>query len=345
MKTKHKGWRRSRSMVVGLTLTAMIAGACGGDDGDASDADTSSGGTEAPAEAGLTKVKATTLGLCNESNMYWGVEQGVFEKHGLEVELVRSAGGAAGVAALMSGAVDFSFTNGFTSIISFTQGFPLRFASSAYEIAMPPLPKVSSLAVKADSPLQSAKDVVGKRVGVNELGGVNQIAVNQWLRKGGVDPKDVNFVALPFSELVSAVGAGRIDVAAVPLANILSQPTVYRSLGDPFVEGVGNVVFAAYLVTEEFLEDNEETAKAFLAAMDESTTAAEDPANAQALAEASAKRCGGDASVLIKQLHNDYEAYVDYDLLKDMAGVLVEEGMLREVPDIEQLVPEFARKK
>jgi len=291
-------------------------------------------------------IKVTTLGLCNEVYLPWAQEKGIFEKHGLKVETVRTAGGAAGVAAIVSGSADFSFTNGYTAIISFSQNFPVRFVAGAYETPLPPKPEPNGLIVKADSPYREAKDLVGKRIGVNELGGVNQIATSAWLRKSGIDPKSVRFVALPFPELVPAVVQGRIDATQVPLQSIARQPPgTVRSLGDPFRLGLGKIVFAGYLTTKDFLDKNQPVVEAFQRALAESVKQVKDPANADAQFAVAAKYCNQDAALLSRMPQQEYEAFIDFETLRHMAETLVVEGPLQAAPNLEPFVPAFARKR
>lgn len=277
--------------------------------------------------------------------MYWGIEKGKFAEHGLEVELIRTAGGAAGIAAIVSDSADFSFTNGFTAINSFVAGFPVRFISNGYEIPLPPKESTNVVAVRGDSDIQSPQDLVGKKLAVNELAGVNQIVVSAWLEINGVDYQDVNFVALPFPELVPALLAGNVDAIQVTRSNVAGlDEGEYRDLGDPYRDGVGNIVFAGYLVTEDYLAANEPTVTAFHEALVEIVDEIEEPANFDEVQEISAEYCGQDPEALKMTPPNEFEAKVDMELLDKMSGILVSQGYQREPPDLEPLVPEFARK-
>ncbi len=292
----------------------------------------------------LSPVRVTSIGFCNEVYLWWGQEHGIFADHGLDVELVPSQGGAAAVAAVMSEATDFAFTNGFTSLISLSQGFPLKFVSAAYESAPPGQPQVQGVWVSADSDIQSAEDLVDKRIGVNELGGINQIVTSQWLRAMGVDPKDVNFVALPLPQLAAAVADGQIDAAQVPIQNLGESADVLRSLGDPYQDGPGRVLFAGYVTTQKWFEENADLAEAFHASLAESMEQIQSEEFSEAAFELAAANCNQDPEVLASLPQNPYTADVDVELLGSMGEMLVEEGLLREAPDISEFVPEFAQK-
>ncbi len=336
---------QSWSFVIPCIL-ALVATACSGAPVQSASSSSPSAAatvTAQPTAAGPVAVKVTTLALCNESYLYWGMEHGIFEKHGLKVETVKTQGGSAGIAAIVSGAADFSFTNGLTAILSFNVGFPIQIVAGAYESPQPPKPPSQALFVKPDSPVKSPKDLVGKKIGVNELGGINHIVTAARLRKLGVNPQDVNWVALPFPQIVQGVVQGRLDAGQAALANIGANDV--RVLGDPFREGVNKVIFAAYLATNSFIKDHPGVSEKFQAAIAESIAAVEDPKNLDAQFALAAKNCGNDPKVLAKQPQQEYEAAIDMATMEDMGKLLIQEGYLTKAPDMTKLVPEFARKK
>ena len=99
--------------------------------------------TEAPEPAaveGPTKMRVTSLGLCNEISIFWARDKGIFEANGLEVELIRTQGGSAGLAAIIGGAADAAFTNAFSTIIAYNQGFPISWIATAYNTTEAPCP-------------------------------------------------------------------------------------------------------------------------------------------------------------------------------------------------------------
>lgn len=296
--------------------------------------------TAAPEPEGPTKVRATSLGLCNEISMFWARDKGIFAANGIEVELVRTQGGAGSLAAIIGGSADAAFTNAFSAIIAYNQGFPISWIATAYNTTEEPLPVASAVIAGAPTGIQGPEDLVRKRIGVNELGGVNQIVTSVWLRKNGVDPTEVNFVALPFPELVPAVVSGRLDAAQVPLSMAARAGDDVVILEDPYREGTGKVVFAGYVVTNDFLEENPEAARAFLASLDQ--------ANEELLAteerwEVMAANCPVPAAALANQAEQEYLAPVDFGLMNKIASILVDEGILREAPDLNDLIPEWSR--
>ncbi|PPJ28425.1 ABC transporter substrate-binding protein [Nocardia nova] len=69
-----------------------------------------------------------------------------------------------------------------------------------------------------NSPIHSAADLVGKKVGVNTLGGQNEADIHDALKKAGLSVdqiKSVQLVALPPPNIEQALRQGQIDAAAL----------------------------------------------------------------------------------------------------------------------------------
>ena len=69
-----------------------------------------------------------------------------------------------------------------------------------------------------NSPIHSARDLIGKKVGVNTLGGQNEADIHDYLRQQGLseaDVKKVQLVELPPPNTEDALRHDQIDVAAL----------------------------------------------------------------------------------------------------------------------------------
>ena len=120
------------------------------------------------------KVKIGTSGLA----LLWtfidaGTKAGTWQKYGIEAERVEFAGDANMQQALTSASVDFGFGSG-PGMAYHSKGVP---AVAVAAIAGPPYSFV--LMVRPNSPLKSAADLKGRKVGVTTEG-----SVTQWLEIG-----------------------------------------------------------------------------------------------------------------------------------------------------------------
>jgi len=317
--------RRRFGLAAALTALTLAATACG------------DGGTDTA--SGPATIKVTSFG-CEIWNT-WAEAKGVFAKHDLKVELVKSTGGSAAVAAVLSGAADLGYVNGFSAINAYNTGFPIEMVAGANTNALPPAKPAQGVFVGTNSPLKTAKDLAGKTIAVNELNGLNQIVTSTWLKQNGVDVSGVRFVALPFSDQVPALLSGKVDAAQLGYSLLGDNNGKVRSLADPFATA-GTVYIATYVASKAFVAKGD-TASRFHDAMVETMDALGEPANTDesfALLSACNKV---PADVLKAQPQNALSPSVDVTALNAMADQMVEQKILPKKPDLDAFVPEFAR--
>ena len=330
--------RRTTSVGKAVAVLALMAApltACGSDDA----------GSAAAADSGGT-LRITTLGLCNEIPVFWAQENGQFKDSGLDVELVKSTGGAAALTALQSGDIDLAFTNPFSTMIAASQGIDLRWIATAYETTDVKGQGTNAMAVTKASGVTDAKGLNGATIGINEIGGINQIISTEWLKMNGADVKSVQFVALPFNELASAVATDKIDAAQIPAQNVNPELGLV-SLEDPYV-AVGDgkrLVFAGYVATAKSAEAREGDFKAFQDALIKANEELNAPANSDAKFELQSKNCKQDAAYLKSLNENIYEARVDTEALGRMADILQGQGRVEDASAFGDLVPSYVTKK
>jgi sulfonate transport system substrate-binding protein len=121
--------------------------------------------------------------------------------------------------------------------------------------------------VRKDSPIESARDLKGKIIGINAFGSAVDLAMRVKLAKDGLDPKkDVQIVEVAFPNQAAAIREKRIDcgILILPFMNAEVAKGDLRPLftgGDAF--GQYAVIFQ--VVTNDFLKANAAAVKAFLA--------------------------------------------------------------------------------
>lgn len=324
---------RTIALAATLALTAATLAACGGSDKDT-----------AAADSGTLRI--TTLGLCNEIPVFWAEKNGIFKDNGLNVELVKSTGGAAALTALQSGDIDLAFTNPFSTMIARSQDIDVQWIATAYETTAVEGEGTNAMAVAKDSGITDAKGLNGKTIGVNEIGGINEIITTEWLKINDADAASVKFVALPFNELASSVSNGKIDAAQIPAQNV--DPKLgLKSLEDPYVAvgGGKGLVFAGYVGTSKNVDKKEKSFKAFQDSLITANEAINSPENADAKFALQAERCKQDAAYLKTLNENIYEARVDTEAIGRMGVMLQGQDRLSEAADIDDLVPSYIATK
>jgi len=118
---------------------------------------------------------------------YYAVEKGVFTRHNLNVNAQLVAGGANTTAALLSGQIQIAQAGGSETLSAVAGGADLVIVATlagVYPYYFEVIPEIKTF-----------QDLVGKKIGVSNVGGSADIATRVVLRQQGLDPdKDVTIV-------------------------------------------------------------------------------------------------------------------------------------------------------
>jgi NitT/TauT family transport system substrate-binding protein len=141
------------------------------------------------AAAGLRKVKFTLPWVVEGSTAYVYVAKarGFWEEAGLDVEISRGNGSSAAAQAVAAGRFDFGAAVTSSNIALMAKKLPIiQIASNDYDSSM-------GLCVLADSPIQSPKDIEGRRLGITPTSGDNPF-LPAFAKIAGIDLKKVTIV-------------------------------------------------------------------------------------------------------------------------------------------------------
>ena len=143
--------------------------------------------------------------------------------------------------------------------------------------------------VLKNSPIHSARDLIGKKVGVNTLGGQNEADIHDYLRQQGLseaDVKKVQLVELPPPNIEDALRHGQIDVAAlggqfqqhaVAIGGVRSIFTDSGAFG-PFNGG-------QYVFRNDFIKSNPDAVRTFVSGVARAIEWERDTPRAKVIAE------------------------------------------------------------
>jgi NitT/TauT family transport system substrate-binding protein len=143
-------------------------------------------------------------------------EAGIFDKHGLTVELIQMAGPIQ-VAALSAREIDFGAAVS-PALFAAVRGLPLR--GVMITVKTPLFYIVSEPGVKR------VDDLVGKKVAVDTIGALQYIAARAMVKKKGVNPDQISYIQTgSVSNSVAALNSGAVNGALLSLPNnvILTQ--------------------------------------------------------------------------------------------------------------------------
>ena len=189
----------------------------------------------------LTPVTVASIGSTDMTPFYYAIQQGLFQKAGLDVTVTQAPTGAASTTAVVGGAAQIGFSNLLALSIAHQRGIAVEMLAPGVEYDTN-APNVGIL-VANDSPIKTPKELEGRIVGVTGLHDLLAVATIAWIQRGGADSSKVKFIELPPSVMPEALKAGRVDAVAIyePFvgsvvasgARIIGKP--YDAIGPRFV--------------------------------------------------------------------------------------------------------------
>ena len=215
-----------------------------------------------------TKITIGHTGVADYLGAFVAQEEGFFRKQGLEVAFQQVAGGAL-VPGLQGGSLQIATLPPTNMLLAIDGGLDL--VAVAGTSVLDPSDQNVGLLVGPDGGIKSAKDLVGKKVGVPSIGGFLYVMARKWVSDKGVDPRQVNFVEVNFPQTADLLKAGTIQ------AGVSADPFIKRALAN----GSGTVLayFAAdlpprttgvfYGATRQWASANPAAVKGFRAAIAE----------------------------------------------------------------------------
>ncbi|MFE7439439.1 ABC transporter substrate-binding protein [Streptomyces chartreusis] len=174
--------------------------ACGGGSKDTSSGD------------GLSKTSVDVGPFANFTLPWVAQERGYFQDEGLPVELVLNNGGATlQMPQVTSGQMDIGASSAADVMPVIAKGAPLQFIANAGSVLTADLKKSSNMLIYKDPAISSAKDLEGRKVAFNTVGGAQEALVRLAVEADGGDPDKVQFVQLPVQNIPKAINQGQVD--------------------------------------------------------------------------------------------------------------------------------------
>jgi ABC-type nitrate/sulfonate/bicarbonate transport system substrate-binding protein len=205
------------------------------------------------------RIRTSVPGLnLNYLSVFTADAKGFFKDEDLENETI-VIGGPAGIAALVSGDVDYSGAGG-SGLRAAVKGAPLKAIlyqtekPTWYLIVHPSITKVS--------------DLKGKKIGVALLGDSEDRFTTLFVERGGLAAKDVTKISVGTNpgDKVLAIKSGSVSAVVLdPAATIVAEREGLRSLA--YLGDVFPLPFQGYVTTERKIGENSAQVKRWIRAV------------------------------------------------------------------------------
>lgn len=180
------------------------------------------GGLSHPLRA--EELKKVDLAFCSQLLCVIPFEvakaKGFFKDEGLDVNLISMRGGPPAVTALVGKSVDFIGTTMDLVVRSTSEGKPIVMVTSTARLPFFALVTSPGQA----SSITSLRDLVGKTIGVGNLGATDHLLLQYLFTQNGIDPRQVTYVALG-PNILHALRVGQVAAAMVqePALTLISR--------------------------------------------------------------------------------------------------------------------------
>jgi NitT/TauT family transport system substrate-binding protein len=185
--------------------------------------------------------------------MNLGIPMGYYEKLGFRGDYLPTAGSAAAVQLVLSGAAEVA-NSGFLELIAMKQRQPnlpvhmfySQERSSSYQIIVMP-----------DSPVRSVADLKGKVIGVPSLASGAVPFARGMLKREKVDPKNVTFIAIGVGpQALASLRSKQVDAISIFLGSIAAM----ESMGQQFRYFSAKIAGAGMVMRSDFVMKNRDLA-------------------------------------------------------------------------------------
>jgi NitT/TauT family transport system substrate-binding protein len=213
------------------------------------------------------KLVADYGGLSGFQSTVWVAKDlKIFDKHGLDVDVIMINGSARSVAALLGGSTQFATGSATGPIVAAARGADVKVIAASYN-KFP-----YAFIVKPE--IRTPKDLRGKKVNILNFGGSNDLALQLALKEWGLKLPDIQvMIGGDAPTRLLSLMTGRTD------ATILSPPHLtkavqagYRVLAD-MGEMSANFTQSSLYVKGSFLREDRDRVKRFVRAYSEAVYA------------------------------------------------------------------------
>lgn len=311
---------------VALTATALLLTACSPSDTAAEAGD---GGQN---NDGLYQITIGIMEIAPAAPIVYGVEQGIFEEHGLDVQYDISRGGPVMLPAVDTGEYDFGIVNPLTVLNANDSGLDMTILTG---FANGPTDRedVQGVVTRTDSGIEDFADLSNKEVAVNTLYSQGDLTILEANEQQGGTPEDINLMEIPFPDMAAQLDAGNTDAIWLPeplLSQALSDPnnTLIGSAAQEVLPGLPMLVS---FTSQSYIEEHPEIVDKFESAIEESVT--ESAENEEAVRDLLPDFLGFPPEVTQNMGLEDWDSTLNKELIDETGELAIKHDFISSVEE------------
>ena len=208
-----------------------------------------------PARAGAQQLQAINIAvvpIATDALPYYAMDLGIFRDAGLDPKITSMKNGDAIIAGVMSGSIDFGFSNNLSLSVAHEKGIPVKILFGTEIAGQNPTNGI--LTTLKSSAIAHAKDLNGTTVAVSSLSSTNMYAVENWIDKNGGDAKTVKYVEVPAPLMADTLLSKRVDAASMDAVNLAYRKDQFRELGPTYSSIAPRFIGGGYVATAAWID-------------------------------------------------------------------------------------------
>lgn len=219
------------------------------------------------------KVKVGVGPFASNVYFYAGIEQGIFARHNIEIELNSLNTSSETINALIANKIEssgyISSESALNALISDPNAF--KILTIGYEKSSTDDELATSIIAKPNSTITDFKDLEGKKIAVHP-GGSALLVLKNVLSKNSVDLNKVEIIPISIADQIQALEAGSIDAAFEYEPYVaISQSKGYKIVQSGiFSKFYNNYPASGIFISNKFTQEKPEIAKQYRDALAES---------------------------------------------------------------------------
>lgn len=212
-------------------------------------------------------IKIGAIPIVHELPLRAAIVNGYLAQEGIKAEPEVMAGGGVLVPALVGGSLQMGHSAYVAVFQARDAGFDITILFPYAEQSRGSDP--DAMMIRADSGIKGPKDLEGKRVANNVLKSFNWLYTIEWLAANGADPSKVQWLELPFPNMVPALRAGQVDAVAntEPFVTLEMEKAGLAILDRHITSVQPTVQVSGIVATERWVKANRELTERFARAL------------------------------------------------------------------------------
>lgn len=218
----------------------------------------------APIRLGISKLGAMT-------NVWVASQNGIFKKHGLDVEIVDIPLTSQSMSILQAKAVDIVLQIPGTAMVAKEQGFDIVLVGQNETAGTTP-PVSNAIIAAANSSIHSVKDLAGKKVASSSPRGQSFAALKELFQRAGISASSVQLIETPFTAHADLLRSGQVDavIALNPYTTQILKAGYGRVISWYMIETIPDQPVGSWWALRSWAEKHKAEITAFQDAIKES---------------------------------------------------------------------------